>query len=201
MVTPAERMWVATHPVYNCRLGFPYFNIAIEHLEPSKWYSLRVTMESIEYNEEILPIICVPAGEGKIIADFELEDLRGNVSTGVPIKRVALPSKPNRTTEVQYLSELGLLSIRYQCDYFDKRVNLHKRETSSTGNPDLAMVRQIVNNTWYDTAANRRLGIPLMPWFLPSNGLKAEKHRNRYNFLAVATVSLRKNLIWKGIYR
>ena len=140
--SPAERIWAATHPVYNRRLGFPFFNIAIESLDPNKWYLLRIRVESIEYNYRILPIICIPAGKGKIIADFELKDINGNISRGAPVKMLGLESK---YSEIKYLSTLGLISVEYECDYFDEKTNLHKRESSSTGNPDFAMIRKNVN--------------------------------------------------------
>ena len=143
--TPAERIWAVTHPVYNRRLGFPFFNVAIESFEPNKWYLLRIKVEAIAYDDRIIPIIYVPAGKGRIITDFELEDISGNVSRGVPVKMLGLESKQHQNSEVKYLSKLGLLSVSYGCDYFDEKPNLHKRESSSTGNPDFAMIRQIVN--------------------------------------------------------
>ena len=103
-----ERIWAATHPVYNRRLGFPFFNIAIESLDPNKWYLLRIKVESIAYNYRILPIICIPAGKGKIIADFKLKGINGNISRGAPVKMLGLESK---YSEVKYLSTLGLVSV------------------------------------------------------------------------------------------
>lgn len=69
-LTPEERLWMETHPVYNSRLGYPFLDVAIETLEANKWYTLKVKMESIAYEEKIAPIIYVPASKGKILTGF-----------------------------------------------------------------------------------------------------------------------------------
>lgn len=47
----------------------------------------------------------------------------------------------HREAEVEYRSALGVLSVAYECDYFDVKQNLHKRQSSSTGDPDFAMTK------------------------------------------------------------
>lgn len=145
-ITSDERIWLVTHPVYNQQLGFPFFNVAIENLEPNKWYLVRVKLESTAYDDRIIPIIGVPAGKGKIIADFELRDVRGNVSLGKPVKMLGFELEQHHMSEVKYLSVLGLLSVEYECDYFDEKQNLYKRQASSTGDPSFAMKKEIINN-------------------------------------------------------
>lgn len=145
-LTKDERTWLVTHPVYNWRLGFPYFNVTVEKLEANKWYTLRVNVESVAYDNRIIPIISAPAGQGQIIADFELTDLRGNVTLGKPVKMLGFELAKHREFQVDYRSKLGLLSVAYECDYFDVKQNLHIRQSSSTGDPDYAINKQIVND-------------------------------------------------------
>ena len=118
-ITSDERIWLVTHPVYNQPLGFPFFNVAIENLEPNKWYLVRVKLEST---------------------------VRGNVSLGKPVKMLGFELEQHQMSEVKYLSVLGLLSVEYECDYFDEKQNLYKRQASSTGDPSFAMKKEIINN-------------------------------------------------------
>ncbi|MBS5570987.1 MAG: hypothetical protein KHX22_06925 [Clostridiales bacterium] len=69
-LTPEERLWMETHPVYNSSLGYPFLKIAIETLAANKWYTLKVKLESIAYEEKIAPIIYVPASKGKVLTGF-----------------------------------------------------------------------------------------------------------------------------------
>lgn len=128
-------------------MGFPYYNKVIESLNSTSWYTLIINVESVSYDERIIPIIYVPADKGKIITDFELKDYNGNVSLGKPVKMLGFEfSQVPQTFQVEYCSMLGLLSVFYECDYFDSKRNLHKREASSTHNPNFAMARQVIND-------------------------------------------------------
>ena len=146
-LTPDERVWAVTHPVYNRTMGYPILNVAIEKLGSEKWFLLKINIESINYDRMIGPIIYVPAGKGSIITSFEVENLSGQKSIGKPIKMLSLLSnKQNKTAEVKYQSKLGILSVSYECDYFDKSVNLLLRQSSDTGHPYFAMQREVISN-------------------------------------------------------
>lgn len=146
-ITPQEREWLVTHPSYNKLLGYPYLNIAIEKIIPEKWYSLKITVEDINYDKKINPVISVPAMKGEIICDFELIDYNGNVSKGKPVKMLGFEINcKKRQYEVRYKSKLGLLSVFYECDYFDEKQNLHMRQSSFGGNPAFAMEKHIVSD-------------------------------------------------------
>lgn len=145
--TPAERIWAVTHPVYNRKLGFPFFNVAIETLKANKWYLLRVNVESLVYDNRIIPILSAPAGKGQLITNLKLTNMRGDEIQGKPVKVLGLElNLTHREAEVEYRSALGVLSVAYECDYFDVKQNLHKRQSSSTGDPDFAMTKQVVND-------------------------------------------------------
>lgn len=147
-ISPEERMWLMTHPVYNVRYGADMFNIAIEHLEPNKWFCIKLTVESISYDNRMIPVIGVPAGKGKIITDLKLHKLSDKpVQLRTPIKMLGIESiSENCEHFFDYFSELGILSVEYECDYFDKRTRLNMREASSTGNPDLVMRKETIDD-------------------------------------------------------
>ncbi len=146
-LTTDERVWLVTHSTYNRLMGYPILNVAIEKLDSEKWFLLKINIESKNYDKRIGPLISMPAGKGGIITDFEVEDLRGKKSIGKPIKMLCLlPNKENETTTVRYQSKLGLLSVSYECDYYDKLQNLHMRQSSDTGHPYFAMKRKVLND-------------------------------------------------------
>lgn len=145
-LTPEERSWLGTHPLYNCRFGFPILNVAVEKLEPKKWYLITVNAESVAHEGEIGPFIEVSGLKGKIIADFELVDYRGNISLGKPVKILSSDLYEGECFTVKYFSDLGFLSVGYGCDYFDTVMNLHMSEKSSTWNADFAMKREEISS-------------------------------------------------------
>ena len=122
------------------------YNVVIEHLLPAQWFLLKIRIESVSYEKRILPIISVPAGKGQINADFEIRDYNGKIQPKKQIKMLGIEFDTIREYEVDYFSQLGLLAVEYGCDYFDELVRLHKRESSSTGNPDFAIRRQVVDD-------------------------------------------------------
>ena len=53
----------------------------IIHLHPKVTYVIRVTVEKLTYPGRIIPVITVPGGKGKIVANTLLADYNGNVSS------------------------------------------------------------------------------------------------------------------------
>lgn len=144
-LTPEERIWLGTHPLYNCRFGFPILNVAVEKLEPKKWYLITVNAESVAHEGEIGPFIEVSGLKGKIIADFELVDYRGNKSLGKSVKILSSDLYEGEGFTVKYFSDLGFISVGYGCDYFDIVVNRNICESTSTRNTYFAMKREEIS--------------------------------------------------------
>ena len=145
-ISKEERLWLVTHSVYNRKLGKNALNIVIEKVPSKKWLSISIKVESVSYDKRIIPIIGVPGGKGKIVSIHEVTDLKGNTFQNKPVKVLGLlhdDSIPEH--KINYYSDLGLISVEYECDYFDDKSNLYKRESSSTGNTYFAMKRQVVD--------------------------------------------------------
>lgn len=147
-ISPDERMWLMTHSVYNERWGLDCFNIVVEQIDPNKWFLLKIKVESVMYEKRIIPIIsAVPASKGKIVTDLDLYDYNGNLTSKKYVKMLGLElNNDSDEYEVKYFSDLGILSVAYECDYFDVRQNIIKRESSSTRNTDFAIKRQVVDD-------------------------------------------------------
>lgn len=135
-------MWLATHRVFNRKLGYPYLNTDIINLNAKEVYLLRVKVESKTYSDQIIPVIAVPCGKGRILATNVFDRL-GNLSPEKSIKMLGLLSD---FKEVTYRSELGLLGVSYECDYFDDKQNIKIRKDSCIGDYNFAMTCEILSD-------------------------------------------------------
>lgn len=146
-ITVEDRLWLATHRAFNRRLGYPYLTKDIITLSPKTNYRIRIQVESLTYPMQILPIVDVPGGKGKILTDCSLTDYKGNVKIGKPVKMlVALVDLNHTKTEFCYQSDVGLLGVSYECTYYDDKQHLTIRSSSNTGNTAYAMLREDVSN-------------------------------------------------------
>jgi len=145
-ITKEDRLWLITHSLYNWKLGYPYYNDVIENIEPSKWYKLKMIVEAINYDNYLRYALHIHDKEGKIIGDGIITDINGNITKKKFVKMLVFDANPNEINEVYIYSSIGALSIVYGCDYYDPLVKLHKRELSSTWNPNFAMIREEIED-------------------------------------------------------
>ncbi|MBR2315080.1 MAG: hypothetical protein IKA56_00405 [Clostridia bacterium] len=142
-VTNEERQWLVTNPVYNERYTEPYYRVDIIKLDSTSVCEVKVCIESIKYENKIAPIIGVPAQKGKILTRDIVVDLYGNEKKFKPIKMLCFDldmSEPEST--VKYKSDLGILSVHYECQVLDNRMNVFVRESSWYSKLDMAMKKQ-----------------------------------------------------------
>lgn len=140
-----ERQWLVTNPVFNSKLGPPYTNYEIITLPSNSTYNLIIRIERISYENRIIPIISVPSAKGKIVCDFPVTNFNGKTSVGKPIKMLGLESViVSGETRIVYQSELGLIAVEYQCDYFDEKQNINVRKSSFSGDFNFAMLKEEV---------------------------------------------------------
>lgn len=101
-------------------------------------------VESLSYDNRIIPILStIPAKKGQIVAGFEVRNYDGDLVENKKIKVIGFEIKDDICEyEVEIFSDLGLFSVQYECDYFDLKQKINKREASGTGNSYLAMRRQ-----------------------------------------------------------
>lgn len=147
-ISKDERIWLTTHSLYNQKWDFIAYNSVVEHINSNEWYSFKIQIESINYDERIVPILSVPATKGSILTDSSMKNIHGGNSLkqnakvlGIEFDVASLPI----TANVDYFSKLGLFSIAYECDYYDKKQNIHMRQSSSTGHPDFAILREALD--------------------------------------------------------
>jgi len=144
-ISSDERLWLSTHRLFNRLLGDPYLNVDIIHLQQNIDYCIRVKIETMAYPYRILPVITVPGGKGRITPNKLMDNnLQGVSKKDVKMLGVLLNSKHDET-EIIYRSALGLMGISFECDYYDDKQHIMVRKDSNTGDPQFAMVREIIS--------------------------------------------------------
>lgn len=129
-ITAEDRLWLATHRVYNRIMGYPYLNVDIIQISPMTIYHVRIELEKCTYEGRILPVFAVPGGKGKINYRKPVRDLKGNVFQEKPTKMLGLfISGQDSGTEFMYCSDLGMLEVMFECEYYDEN---HKRTIRCT---------------------------------------------------------------------
>lgn len=140
-LTSEERLWLATHKIINRSLGHPFLNTDIIHLKSNTEYSLCIQVERCTYADRIIPVITVPAGKGWIAANSLFDINRCEVPSNKRVKMLGvLIDRENDNTEISYQSELGLIEVSYECDYYDEHHRMMIRKCSNIGTSDFAMI-------------------------------------------------------------
>lgn len=130
-ITAEDRLWLTTHRIYNRIMGYPYINTDIIQLTPKKMYNIHIRLENCTYAGRILPVFSVPGGKGKIIYKNPVRNLKGEVFLGKPVKMLGLfIDSQNPGTEFSYCSDLGMLEISFECEYYDENHRLMIRRNS-----------------------------------------------------------------------
>lgn len=141
-----EREWLVTHKVYNEILGYPFLSVDI--LEIEKKCSINIKVEECNHNSRIAPVFGIPLGKGEIVACFDTFDRKGEKNTK-PIKMLSLDVETKKEFNIECHSSSGLLTIFYQCDYYDDKMKMYKRESSYGANLSFAMIEEKICDNKY----------------------------------------------------
>lgn len=141
-----EREWLVTHKVYNEILGYPF--LCVDVLEIEKKCSINIKLEECNHTNRIAPVLGVPLGKGKLMTDFDTFDRKGE-KTSKPIKMLSLEFGEKKAFDIECYSSLGLLTVLYQCDYYDDKMKIFKRESSSGANLSFAMIEEKIGDNKY----------------------------------------------------
>lgn len=140
---PEEQLWLASHRIINQNLGYPYLNKDIVQLEPNTVYSVHVNVEHLAYTDRIVPVITVPAGKGVIITEGNLVDHNQKTTFKKSVKMLGiLINSEHSGMDFYYQSNLGLLGVSYECDFYDELQRLKIRKNSGSPSLDFAMLRE-----------------------------------------------------------
>ena len=146
-LTKEERQWLLTHSSYNRWLGASAYNTVVEHLSPKTWYDLEIKVESVSYDRPILPAIYASASKGKIIYEQGYTNIDGEPVSKDYVRMLGFRLNDGQNTfKVSYLSDLGLLSVFYECEYFDEKMRVLISKSSYSGDPRYAIKRQMIDD-------------------------------------------------------
>ena len=145
-ISKEERFFLETTPAYNSALGYPYLLKDVVNINSSDEVNLSVVVESISYNEKIIPVISVPAQKGMISTSFELFNYKGELSKDNKTKVLGVDlSDEHKSTVVQYKSDLSLLAVNYECWCYNMILKKTLPESSMCGKINYAMSKEVVS--------------------------------------------------------
>lgn len=145
-ISKEERFFLETTPAYNSALGYPYLLKDVVNINSSDKVSLSVVVESISYDEKIIPVISVPAQKGMISTSFELFNYKGELSKDNKTKVLGVDlSDEHKSTVVQYKSDLSLLAVNYECWCYNMILKKTLPESSMCGKTNYAMSKEVVS--------------------------------------------------------
>lgn len=145
-VSSEDRLWLQTHCTYNKILGYPHLNADIIHVQPNEKYCLNIKLELNAQNDKIIPVISIPANKGNIVTNTTLTNLDGKVVPCKPIKVLGVMINSTHTeSQLNFCSTLGLLKVSYECTYYDDMQNIFIQQSSSTGDPSFAMLKEVLS--------------------------------------------------------
>ena len=156
-----EKRWCLTNPLYNERWDFPCYKKDIIKLEPKKWHSVKVTFESSNFlNEKIIPIISIPVGEGEIKLENFIPNTVNDSVVSKKIKAVGIMINNGRQYSLfSVKSNLGFMSVAYQCEYFDSKMNVYKREISQGAQLTFGMKKEKISENKFLYYCKSGLGL------------------------------------------
>lgn len=128
-LTKDEKDWFATNPTFNEKYENPIYQKDVLSLSQNTSYNIKVTLEHIDDNVDMIPIFSIVLGKGKI--HLESLVLEGGSNNSSCVKSLGLfISKEQPTVSFVFETKNGYMRIEYQCEYYDPKMKLHKRETS-----------------------------------------------------------------------
>ena len=130
-LTSEEKWWLNSNPMFNERYSFPCLKSDIIVIPKNQEITMHISVLRSEDNTKIYrPVICV-VGKGEIKVENQLFDFNMNRCTCKSTRMLIPLFDENRSTiSVRVSSQLGLVSVAYQCEYFDDRMNLYVQEIS-----------------------------------------------------------------------
>ena len=147
-LSPNERLWLRTHPIYHWQMGYPYLKVDIIPLKAKQAYRFHIAVEKLTYEKRIIPIISVPTGKGSIQTDFAIKDFYGIDKPEKQTKVLGIMiNKEHRETSFHYRSDIGLVMISYECDYYDEKHQMLLSDTSDSGSSRLAMLKEAISES------------------------------------------------------
>ena len=137
----ADRLWLLSNPIYNPIYDDEVLKGDILNLTPNQEYEINVKIKELNYYDGIfIPVIGIPIGKGDIKTEFCLLNLDEKEVKCQNTKMLAVMIDDKiKTAKFRFVSELGLMSILYKCEYYDPKMKVRIRANSDNPNRAFGM--------------------------------------------------------------
>ena len=144
-LTDSEKWWIRSNPEFNPKFDFPCYKSDVINIPENR--DITVTVTALSYGDKTKiyrPAIGV-VGKGTIKVNGELFDIeRRNVD--YKETRILIPMLDRNRTSTSHtvFSKSGLMSIWYQCEYYDERMRAYTIEMSDGAKLSYGMKKSIL---------------------------------------------------------
>ena len=140
-----ERAWLLENPVYNEKDKLLKRDILL--LPAGKKTILRITIESVCFSgKSICPAVGSVDPKGRIQTDCILLG-RDGAPTGHTSARGLTIGADSSPAEFDFQSKNGLLSVNYECDYYDTLTKRHTGGSSAGASNAYGMKKEVLSET------------------------------------------------------
>ena len=149
-LTDVEKWWLLSNPRFNEQFDFPCYQRDVISIPENRETAIVITALSFgDDTKTYRPVISV-VGKGWIQVENELYNMHGEKSSHKQTRMLVTLLNPSCTsTLVKVNSKSGLISIAYQCEYYDERRGVYMREVSDGANLSYAMKKQEISDNEY----------------------------------------------------
>lgn len=147
-LSDSEKCWLYSNPRFNECFDFPCYQSDVISIPQNSETSITITALDYKDNTKIYrPVISV-VGKGVIKMDGVLFNT-DRKKCDYKETRILIPLlNTNRTSmSARIVSKSGLISIAYQCEYYDERMKLYTAEMSDGAKLTYGMKKQNVSDS------------------------------------------------------
>ena len=141
-LTDSEKWWLSSNPRFNEKFEFPCLQRDVINIPKKHETIITVSVLNYADNTKIYRPVISTIGKGKIKVENELFNSNMEICKKKET-RVLIPlfDISRNTVSFNAISESGLISVAYQCEYYSERMKLYVREISDGANLSYGMKR------------------------------------------------------------
>ena len=145
-ITPEEREWCLSNPIYCLDYDEITYRVAVERLEPKTMYMITIKKEGGNYDMAMGISISAPAKKGYIYTDFDLYNIKRYLKNDRKTRMLGIDFGKRTECKVRFRSSTGLLSVSYEIEYYNAIIKNYRTAYSDSEFKGLCMKREMVND-------------------------------------------------------
>ena len=146
-ITESEKWWLRSNPVFNPRFDFGCYQRDIIKFKENRDITVTITSLNCKDKTKIFRPAIGVVGKGSIKVNSQLLDIDGK-AVDCKETRILIPlfNETRNSTTVRVSSKAGLISVWYQCEYYDESVKAYTIEMSDGANLSYGMKKQLISD-------------------------------------------------------